>query len=129
MKRQQAPSGTKREPLHWRTTRPPHDVVVGPASRQESVGQQDRAAGGHERRELVFADGSVGTASIELNLFTKGRRVYAYLRCKRGGKNYRRYVGDCSGETRDEALALAWNAVHERRLLHDWIEGTRPRER
>jgi hypothetical protein len=75
----------------------------------------------------VLADGSTATASILL--IPKKRRIYATLRCKHGGRNHRRYVGDATADTRNEALRIAWQKVHKGQLLDDLLVGARPKKR
>ncbi|MEX0682298.1 MAG: hypothetical protein WD472_02455 [Dehalococcoidia bacterium] len=116
------------EPRHWRRRRPPENVRHGPPTRAASVAEQDKAAGGRSARELVLPDGSTATASILLHMPPKGRRVYAYLRCKKGGRNHRKYIGEATADTRADALRLAWEEVRRRELLKDLLEGARPKE-
>jgi DNA mismatch endonuclease (patch repair protein) len=90
---------------------------MAPASQAARTAEQDHAAGGRVYRTVWLDDGRRATASIHLEAIKRSRRVYAYLRYKAGGRNYRIYVGDASAETRAEALRRAWGLVQEQGLL------------
>jgi hypothetical protein len=53
---------------------------------------------------------------MRISLFSKSRRLYAYMCFKAYGRNRRFYVGDVTAETRDEALAKAWTIVQVKGL-------------
>lgn len=80
-------------------------------SRNDSAAEQDRAAGGANRRRIVLPGGRVAMASICLRLPPKSRRVYAYLRWYDGSRTQERYVCQVDGPTRRENLLNAWRAV------------------
>lgn len=100
----------------WLIDPPPAEVLRSPPTRIERVAEQDAAAGGREARLVRMADGGTATASILLHR-PQGRRIYAYLRYKHGGRNYRFYVGEATAPSRPEALRRAWRLVRERGLL------------
>ena len=74
------------------TWRPPRG-----RSLQESTREQDEAAGGRARRLVELDGGSPATASVELKLLPKSRRVYAYLRYARDGRTANVYIGQVEG--------------------------------
>ncbi len=63
--------------------------------------------------------GGEALASIRLLLFTKGRRVYAYLHYKARGRNVSRYIGDATADDRREALRLAWDQAREKGMMDE----------
>lgn len=83
----------------------------------QATREQDHAAGGRDRRRVALPAGGVATASIELKLTRKGRRVYAYLRYSFGGRTVNRYVGEAIGSTREERLICAWRIARRKKLL------------
>jgi len=104
------------EPPQWLRDRPPDSVLRSPPTRAEQAAEQDDAAGGRERRQVYHPDGRASTASIYLHRVS-GRRVWAYLRFKTGGRTIRRYVGDATAPTREGALRRAWGEAFRKRLL------------
>ncbi|WP_326551283.1 very short patch repair endonuclease [Micromonospora sp. NBC_01813] len=86
-------------------------------SRQSVVAEQDRAAGGHDRRWVDLGDGRRARASVELKLLPKSRRIRAYLRWSDRGKSPARYLGEVSHATRAENLAEGWRLAWSRELL------------
>ncbi|MFL6144328.1 MAG: very short patch repair endonuclease [Labedaea sp.] len=80
-------------------------------SRAASAAEQDKAAGGAERRQIFLSDGRVATASICLRVLPKSRRIYAYLRWSDAGKTTERYICQVHGATRRENLASAWREI------------------
>jgi len=94
-------------------------------SQVERSAEQDRAAGGHKRREIRLGEGRWATASVELKRLPKGRRVYGYLRYADGGRTVNRYIGEVTAESRQSALKRAWGLAHEKGLTagHDPTEG------
>lgn len=94
------------------TWRPPQG-----RSLQEATREQDEAAGGRSHRVVKIDGAAPATASVELKLLPKGRRVYAYLRYARGGRTANVYIGQVDGATRLERLRRAWQEVHDRGLL------------
>jgi DNA mismatch endonuclease (patch repair protein) len=102
----------------WADATPEDATWRAPRGRRiaEARAEQDRAAGGADRRAIRFADGSRSTGSVELKLLG-GRRIYAYLRYTREGRTVVAYVGEARGETREERLRAAWTKVHADGLL------------
>lgn len=86
-------------------------------TRAERSAEQDRAAGDRSARAIELPDGRTVSASIELKVFPKSRRVYAYLRFSVDGKTHNRYVGEVDEPTREANLTRAWCLAHERGLL------------
>jgi DNA mismatch endonuclease (patch repair protein) len=105
----------------WQVARPDPRQYKVPAgwTRAQSAGEQDVAAGGRDRRQIVRADGRVVAASVALRLPAKSRRVYAYLRWT--GQNrvtIERYLGDVSqAGNREAALRMAWSKANGERDL------------
>ena len=102
----------------WASHEPDSELTRSPPSRAERIAEQDAAAGGRERRQVHLPDGGLATASVSLSKTKNGRRIYAYVRYKTGGKTVQRYAGDTSPATsRRDALAAGWRLVHEKGLL------------
>ncbi|RJL31905.1 very short patch repair endonuclease [Bailinhaonella thermotolerans] len=102
----------------WKDKPPPPRAWKGRArTREGRSAEQDRAAGGHEARYVDLGDGRRACASIELKVYTKTRRIRAYLRWSDKGKSPALYVGEVDHETRAENLAAAWRAAHAQGLL------------
>jgi DNA mismatch endonuclease (patch repair protein) len=100
----------------WLLDPPSTEVLRSPPTAMERVAEQDAAAGGREARRIRVADGRTATASILLHR-RQGRRIYAYLRYKHGGRTHRFYVGEATAPTRAEALCRAWKLVRDKGLL------------
>src|SRR5690606_9946967 len=79
--------------------------------------EQDRAAGGRTNRYIATSSGRLVLASICLRVPPKSRRIYAYLRWPEGRKTREKYVGQVSGQTRDENLAAAWQRALAKKML------------
>lgn len=105
----------------WPADPPPAEVLRSPSTRAERVAEQGVAAGGREARLVRLRDGGTATASILLHR-PQGRRTYAYLRYKRGGRNHRYYVGEATAATRPEALRRAWKLAQDKGLLSSGID-------
>ena len=105
------------ENRRWSTTRPDPSVCIAAATRAGRTAEQDAAAGGPAKRRVVLSDGRTATASIQLALFPKSRRLYAYLTFKTSGRNVSVYVGNATAPTRKQALRAAWRKVAERGML------------
>jgi len=101
----------------WAAEKPHSSTWRAPRgrSRAEAIAEQDRAAGGGNRRVVALPDGGRSTGSIELKLLG-GRRVYAYLRYTQNRRTVAVYVGEATGQTRAERLRSAWRIVHNRAL-------------
>jgi DNA mismatch endonuclease (patch repair protein) len=76
-------------------------------SAAERAEEQDRAAGGREKRVITLRN-RASVASVALRRKHDGRRVYAYLRWADGDRTTERYVGEVDRPTRAENLAQAW---------------------
>src|SRR5690349_6564237 len=92
-------------------------VIHSPRGRAAIRAEQDEAAGGPERRRVEVADGVTATASVSLYVHPRGRRVYASLRYKTGGKTHSHYLGNVTADGRQEALRLAWGIARARGLV------------
>jgi len=81
---------------------------------RERAAEQDRAAGGRDKRVVQRPDGPAVVASVALRLPAKRRRIYAYLRWAAPDRVTReRYIGDVSAAVdRQEALRIAWSMAH-----------------
>lgn len=102
----------------WKDKPPPSRAWKGRArTRQGRAAEQDRAAGGRSLRYIDLGDGRHACASIELKVYTKTRRIRAYLRWSDKGKSPAVYVGEVDRDTRAENLAAAWEAAKSRGLL------------
>ncbi|MCK0116969.1 very short patch repair endonuclease [Isoptericola sp. S6320L] len=103
----------------WRESRPADAAWRGTKGRSAKAGsvEQDRAAGGHERRLVDAGDGRVAHASVELKLLPKQRRIRAYLRWSRAGKTHTTYLGEVDRPTRAENLRAAWDTARAKELL------------
>lgn len=86
-------------------------------SRQAVAAEQDRAAGGRDRRLVEVETGLFARASVELKLLPNTRRVRAYLRWSDRGRSPSRYLGEVSHATRAENLAEGWNLAWAKGLL------------
>ncbi|MCF0093111.1 very short patch repair endonuclease [Micromonospora sp. MH99] len=79
--------------------------------------EQDRAAGGPERRWVDLGDGRQARASVELKLLPKTRRIRAYLRWSDNGRSPTRYLGEVEYTTRAENLTEGWRLAWSRGFL------------
>lgn len=107
-------------PRHRWRPHGPADTAWRPQAnltRAERSAEQDRAAGGHQARAVELPDGRTVSASIELKVLPKSRRLYAYLRFSADGRTHNRYVGEVDEPTREANLTCAWRLVHEKGLL------------
>lgn len=86
-------------------------------SRQAASLEQDRAAGGPDRRWIDLNDGRQARASVELKLLPKTRRIRAYLRWSDMGRSPTRYLGEVEHATRAENLAEGWRMAWARGIL------------
>lgn len=86
-------------------------------SRRALAAEQDRAAGGRDRRLVDLSGGRVARASVVLKVFPRTRRVRAYLRWSDGGRSPTRYLGEVSALTRGENLAEGWRLAWARELV------------
>lgn len=86
-------------------------------TRTARTAEQDRAAGGRDRRLIDLGDGRTARASVELKVLPRTRRIRAYLRWSDRGRTREKYVGEVSETTRARNLTLAWQMVHEQELV------------
>jgi hypothetical protein len=78
--------------------------------------EQDRAAGGLERRKLVTRSGDVHIVSLAIS-GTGVKTPYGItMRFKSGGLTVSRTVGKVEGETRFERLKAGWAKVRADRI-------------
>lgn len=86
-------------------------------SRRAASAEQDRAAGGPDRRWVDLGDGRRARASVELKLLPRTRRIRAYLRWSDRGRSPARYLGEVEHATRAENLAEGWRLAWDQGLL------------
>lgn len=84
-------------------------------SRADRAAEQDRAAGGRDKR-IIASNPRQVLASIYFRR-TAGRRIYAYLRWADRGRTSEHFVCEIESPTRAENLARAWESVRELSLL------------
>ena len=104
-----------------RAGRPEERTWRGKAGRSPAqvTAEQDRAAGGRERRTVALGDGRCARASVELKMLSRQRRIRAYLRWYDRGKSHAVYVGEVAEATRSANLRRAWSMARERGLLSE----------
>lgn len=93
-------------------------------SRAARAAEQDRAAGGHHNRLVDLGDGRISSASVELKVYAKTRRIRAYIRWSDHGKYPTKYIGEVDGRTRRQNLAQAWDLAKSRQLIPTPAEPT-----
>jgi hypothetical protein len=76
--------------------------------------EQDRAAGGLDRRKMKIRSGEVVTVSLTVG-GSKSPHTVA-LRFKSGGLTVNRPVGRVEASSRFEALKLGWQKVREEKI-------------
>lgn len=81
--------------------------------------EQDRAAGGRERRSVPLSEGRYARGSIALRLLPRTRRLRAYLRWSDQGRTREKYVCEAVHDTRAANLRRAWATARELRLVVD----------
>lgn len=108
------------KPEHgWADKLPPERAWKGRKgrSRQAMAAEQDRAAGGSDRRWVDLGDGRKARASVALKLLPRTRRIRAYLRWSDRGRSPTRYLGEVGHETRAANLAEGWRLAWDKGLL------------
>ncbi|MEU8270464.1 very short patch repair endonuclease [Sphaerisporangium sp. NPDC049002] len=107
------------EPGRWKERPPPARAWRGKPGldRAARTAEQDRAAGGRDRRLVDLGDGRTARASVELKVFPNTRRIRAYLRWSDGGKSPEVYLGEVCETTRSRNLAAAWRMAFEQSLV------------
>ncbi len=98
---------------HWKDSLPPERAYKRRAASAAPSVEQDRAAGGRERRCVDLGDGRYARASVALKLYRRTRRIRAYLRWSQEGSTRERYVCEVDHPTRHQNLAEAWRRAHE----------------
>lgn len=79
--------------------------------------EQDRAAGGREKRLVDIGRSRTARASVELKLRRRTRRIRAYLRWSCDGETKVEYLGEVEETTRAGNLATAWRIAISRGLV------------
>lgn len=82
------------------------------------VREQDRAAGGRERRSVPLGH-RYPRGSIALRLLPRTRRLRAYLRWSDGGRTREKYVCEVEYDTRAANLRHAWETARAMGLVVD----------
>ncbi|MGW3327081.1 very short patch repair endonuclease [Streptomyces virginiae] len=85
--------------------------------RKALAAEQDRAAGGRERRYVPLGDERYALASVELKVLPRTRRIRAYLRWSDGGRSPARYLGQVDADTRRANLIAGWGLAARKGLL------------
>ena len=103
----------------WRDSVPPKRAWKGRAgrSRRALTAEQDRAAGGADRRWVDLGDGRRAHASVVLKLLPHTRRIRAYLRWSDKGRSPTTYLGEVDADTRAANLARGWELARAKGLL------------
>lgn len=91
--------------------------------------EQDKAAGGRQRRTLTRSDGSTAHAWVRLVLKKRARRIYGFLAWSEEGRRQELFLAEATARTRTENLALMWSRVHELNLLQPEPRAGRVQER
>lgn len=81
--------------------------------------EQDRAAGGRNRRCIDLGDGRFARGSITLRVYQRTRRIRAYLRWSCDGKSEERYICEVTHDSRKNNLIQAWREAHAQELVGD----------
>ena len=81
--------------------------------------EQDRAAGGRNRRLVSLGDGRTARASITLRVYPNTRRIRAVLRWSQDGKSPEKYLGEVGRDTRAANLTEGWKRARAAGLLVD----------
>ncbi|MCD0453363.1 very short patch repair endonuclease [Actinocorallia sp. API 0066] len=103
----------------WKDKPPPARAWKGRPglTRAARTAEQDRAAGGNDRRYIDLGDGRTAQASVALKVLPNTRRIRAYLRWSDKSKSPTIYLGEVSESTRARNLAAAWRLAFEQELL------------
>lgn len=105
----------------WNDRLPPDRAWKGRPGRTRKAlsAEQDKAAGGRHRREVVLGDGRVVHASVSLRVLPKTRRIRASLRWGDGRKSPERYLGEVEHDSRGANLAEGWRLAWAKGLLRE----------
>lgn len=103
----------------WKERPPPTGAWRGKPNldRAARTAEQDRAAGGPDRRWVELGDGRRARASVELKVLPRTRRIRAYLRWSDKGTSPNRYLGEVTESTRRRNLEVAWRMARELGLI------------
>lgn len=104
---------------HWKESLPLERAYKRRPGSTTPTLEQDRAAGGRDRRAVALGDGRYARASIALKLYRRTRRIRAYLRWSQDGGTREHYVCEVDGAARGENLAAAWRQAREMGLVSD----------
>ncbi|GIE34091.1 hypothetical protein Ait01nite_071360 [Actinoplanes italicus] len=109
----------ERSERFWATTCPADAAWRGRQgrSRRALAAEQDRAAGGPDRRWVKLDNGRQARASVALKLLPRTRRIRAYLRWSDNGRSPTRYLGEVGFASRAENLREGWRLAHQKGLL------------
>lgn len=102
---------------HWKDRLPPERAYKRRAGAAAPPVEQDRAAGGRNRRYVDLGDGRLARASITLRLYRSTRRIRAYLRWSQDGGTEERYVCEVESDSRKQNLVEAWRQARAKGLL------------
>lgn len=89
--------------------------VLRPSRQRLATMEQDKAAGGIDRRKIRTRSGGVAVASLAV--VESGEAWRVILRFKWGGSNVQRPVGTVAASTRQEALLLGWQLVRSTAIV------------
>lgn len=104
---------------HWKNSLPPERAYKRRAGAVSPAVEQDRAAGGRDRRRVAVGNGLYARASVTLRLYRRTRRIRAYLRWSQDGTTVEKYICEVSADARRQNLTEAWRKASERGLLVD----------
>ncbi|MFF3413417.1 very short patch repair endonuclease [Streptomyces sp. NPDC002698] len=102
---------------HWKEEVPPEHAYKRRAGAAAPTAEQDKAAGGRNRRWVALDDNRYARASISLRLYRRTRRIRAYLRWSKDGETQERYVCEVAHDWRGANLAEAWRCAWEQGFL------------
>lgn len=103
----------------WNDKLPPERAWKGRPGRTRKAlsAEQDRAAGGRDRRVVDLGHGRIAHASVSLRILPKTRRIRASLRWGDGRKSPERYLGEVEQDTRAANLIEGWRLAWAMGLL------------
>lgn len=78
--------------------------------------EQDRAAGGADRRKMRIRSGEIVVVSLAVNGASGATSASITMRFKSGGLTVGRPVGKVEGDSRFELLKRGWEKVREDRV-------------
>lgn len=103
----------------WLPERPPDRAWRGRRGRTAAAAtrEQDRAAGGRERRFVDLGERGTARGSVALKVLPKQRRIRAYLRWYVDRRTHTAYIGEVAEPTRAANLRAAWCMARSAGLL------------